>query len=141
MRLEAGPFVATASVQTDKTAESITEFFIELEGIGEPVPAAELEKAKNYLALSYPGEFETTRDIAGQLRERIVYRLPDDDLGAYVQRIEAVTADDVARVAAKYITPDRFAVVVVGDRQVVQAPIEGLGLGEVKVLSVDDVVK
>jgi predicted Zn-dependent peptidase len=141
MRLEAGPFVATASVQTDKTAESITEFFTELEGIGEPVPAAELRKAKNYLTLSYPGEFETTRDIAGQLGEQIVYRLPDDDLSTYVQRIEAVTADDVARVAAKYITPDRFAVVVVGDRQVVQAPIEALGLGEVKVLSVDDVVK
>lgn len=45
------------------------------------------------------------------------------------------------RAAATYITPDRFAVVVVGDRQVVQERIEALKLGTVKVLSVDDVVR
>ena len=141
MRLGAGPFLATASVQTDKTAEAITEFFKELEGIRQPVPAGELEKAKNYVALSYPGQFETTRGIAGQLGEQIVYGLPRDYFSTYIDRIQAVTADDVARAAAKYITPDRFAVVVVGDRQAILEKIEALKLGPVKVLSVDDVVR
>ncbi len=141
MRLGAGPFVATASVQTDKTAEAITEFFRELEGIRAPVPAAELEKAKNYVARSYPGEFETTRGVAGQLGEAVVYDLPDDYFTSYVGRIEAVTVSDVTRVADTYITPDHFAVVVVGDRAAVIEKIEALKLGPVKVLTVDDVVR
>lgn len=141
MRLGAGPFFAAASVQTDKTAESLTEFFKELDGIRQPVPAAELEKARNYLALSYPGQFETTRGIASQIGEMIVYDLPADYFSTYIARVQAVSAADVARVAATYITPDRFAIVVVGDRQVVQEKIETLKLGTVKLLSVDDVVR
>jgi zinc protease len=141
MRLGAGPFFAAASVQTDKTAESLTEFFKELEGVHQPVPAAELDKAKNYLALSSLGAFETTRSTAAQLAEMIVYSLPDDYFSTYVDRVKAVTAGDVARAAATYITPGRFAVVVVGDRQRIEAPIEALKLGPVKVLSVDEVVR
>jgi len=141
MRLGAGPFFATASVQTDKTAEALTEFFKELEGIRQPVPAGELEKAKNYVARSYPGQFETTRGVAGQLGEAIVYDLPNDYFTTYVGRIEAVTADAVQRAADTYITPDRFAVVVVGDRAAVMEKIEALKLGPIRVLSVDDVVR
>ena len=59
MRLSAGPFTASAGVQTDKTAESLTEFFNELEAIAAPIGADELAKAKNYLALGFPGDFET----------------------------------------------------------------------------------
>jgi predicted Zn-dependent peptidase len=141
MRLGAGPFFATASVQTDKTAEAITEFFKELEGVRQPVPAAELEKAKNYVARSYPGQFETTRGVAAQLGEAIVYDLPADYFTTYVGRIEAVTADAVERAADTYITPDQFAVVVVGDRAAVMEKIEALKLGPIKVLSVNDVVR
>ena len=51
MRRAAGPFYATAGVQTDKTAEALTEFFKELDGIRKPIPPDEVEKAKNYVAL------------------------------------------------------------------------------------------
>jgi len=141
MRLAAGPFFAAAGVQTDKTAESITEFFKELNGIRQPVPADELAKAKNYVALRFPGAFETTRGIAGQLTQMIVYDLPADFFATYVQKIQAVTAQDLARMASKYIQPDRFAVVVVGDRQVVGEKIRQLNLGPVTELKVEDVVK
>jgi len=141
MRLGPGPFFAAASVQTDKTAESLTEFFKELDGIHQPVPAAELDKASNYLALSSLDAFETTRSTAAQLTDMIVYSLPDHYFSTYVDKVKAVTAGDVARVAGTYITPGRFAVVVVGDRQKIEAPIEALKLGPVKVLSVDEVVR
>ena len=55
MRRSAGPFQAGAGVQTDKTAEALKEFFNELNGMLQPIPADELEKAKNYSALSFPG--------------------------------------------------------------------------------------
>ncbi len=55
MRIAAGPFAASAGVQTDKTAEALQEFFNELEGVRKPVPADELARAKNYIALRFPG--------------------------------------------------------------------------------------
>jgi predicted Zn-dependent peptidase len=141
MRLAAGPFLAGAGVQTDKTAESITEFFNELNGILRPVPAEELAKAKNYVALRFPNAFETTRGIAAQLTQLIVYGLPDDYFSTYVQKVQAVTAADLSRVAAKYIQPDKLAVVVVGDRQTIEPTIKALNLGPITALKVEDVVR
>ena len=105
MRLGAGPFVAAAGIQTDKTAEALKEFFNELNGILQPVPADELTRAKHYVSLRYPLGFETTGDIATRLEQALVYRLPDDYFSTYVQKIEAVSAADVQRVAQKYVLP------------------------------------
>jgi predicted Zn-dependent peptidase len=139
MRASAGPFVASAAVQTDKTAEALTEFFNELNGILQPVPADELTRAKNYLALRYPSGFETTVDITRRIEEAIVYGLPDDYFERYVPNIEAVIAADVQRVAARYIHPDRSIIVITGDRSVIEPRIEALKLGPIRSLTIDDV--
>jgi zinc protease len=68
-----------------------------------------------------------------------VYRLPDDYFSTYVQNIQAVTAAEVQRVAQKYIQPNRFAVVVVGDRKVIEPGIRALNLGPIKEIPLDDV--
>ena len=139
MRASAGPFYAAAGVQTDKTAEALTEFFNELNGVLKPIPAEELTRAKNYIALRYPGGFETTGDISRRLEDALVYHLPDDYFSTYVQKIQAVTAADVQRVAQKYIQPGRFVVVVVGDLKAIEAKTQALNLGPIKKLAVDDV--
>lgn len=139
MRKAEGPFSAAAGVQTDKTSESLKEFFNELNAILQPVPADELSRAKNYIALRYPSGFEATTDISRRLEDAFVYRLPDDYFSKYIPNIEAVTAADVQRVARKYIAPMRMAVVVVGDRTVIEPGVRALNLGPIKVLSVDDV--
>lgn len=139
MRQVPGPFFATASVQTDKTAESLVEFFNELGGILKPIPDDELVRAKNYVAFRFPGGFETTGDIARRLEEAVAYSLPDDYFSQYVRAIQSVTAGDVARVAARLIQPERMAVVVVGDRQTIEAPIEALNLGPITVITVDEI--
>jgi len=139
MRLSAGPFVSAAGVQTDKTGEALKEFFNELNAIREPIPADELARAKNYVALRYPGGFETTGDVSRQLENALVYHLPDDYFSSYVQKIQAVTAADVQRVAQKYVKPDRFAVVVVGDLATIEPQIKALNLGTIKALTIDEV--
>lgn len=139
MRAEAGPFVASAGVQTDKTGESLTEFFNELNAIQQPVPADELARAKNYVSLRFPSGFETTGDMSRRLEEVLVYHLPDDYFSRYVQNIEAVTAADVQRVAKRYIQPDKVAVVVTGDRKTIEPAINALKLGPLNVLTVDEV--
>lgn len=140
MRLSAGPFQAGAGVQTDKTAEALREFFNELNGITAPVRAEELVKAKNYIALGFPSEFETTGDLSSQLEERVVYHLPEDYFARYIANIQTVTAEAVLRVARTYIQPKRFAVVVVGDRKVIEPSIRALNLAPVRVMTVDEVL-
>ena len=139
MRSSAGPFSASAGVQTDKTAESLKEFFNELNNILKPVPADELARAKNYVALRFPGGFETTADISRKLEELQIYHLPEDYFSKYVQNIQAVTAADVQRVAQKYIQPDRFVVIVVGDRKTIEPAIRSLELGTIKIMTIDEI--
>jgi predicted Zn-dependent peptidase len=139
MRAQPGPFSAAAGVQTDKTSESLSEFFKELNGIQEPVPADEQSRAKNYVALRFPGGFETTGDISRRLEEVLTYRLPDDYFSRYVPSIQAVTSADVQRVARTYIQPDKLAVLVVGDRKVIEPGIRALNLGPINVLSIDEI--
>jgi zinc protease len=138
MRLSAGPFVAAAGVQTDKTAEALREFFNELNAIVKPIPADELTKAKNYIALGFPSEFETTRDLAGHAEQLLVYQLADDYYERYVANVQAVTADAVQKAAARYIQPSRFAVVIVGDRQSIEPSVRALNLLPVKVMTVEE---
>jgi zinc protease len=138
MRLSAGPFVAAAGVQTDKTAESVREFFHELNGIVQPISADEIARAKNYIALGFPSEFETSADLSRRLEELIVYRLPDDYFERYIANVQAVTADTIQKMAKTYIQPSRFAVVVVGDRKTIEPGIRALNLGPVRVMSVDE---
>jgi len=136
MRLAPGPFAAAAGVQTDKTSEALQEFFNELNAITKPVPADELGKAKNYVALGFPAEFETSQDLASRLEEMVIYRLPDDYFERYVANIQSVTPEAVQQAAATHIQPGRFAVVIVGDRKVIEPGIGALKLGPVRVLSV-----
>ena len=138
MRLSAGPFFAGAGVQTDKTAESIREFFNELTAIGKPVAADELTKAKNYVAFGFPSSFETINDLSAQLEQLIVYGLPDTYYADYVKSLQAVTADAVLKASATYIQPQKFLVVVVGDRKVIESGIRALNLGMVRTMSVQE---
>ena len=141
MRIAAGPFFASAGVQSDKTIESLREFFKELEGIRQPIPDDELTRAKNLQALSFPGTFETTSGMAGNLIDLIVYNLPERFLTEYVAKIQAVTAADVQKAAASYVQPDKFAVVIVGDLAKLEQPIRDAKLGPVRVVTVEEILK
>ena len=141
MRLSAGPFLASAGVQTDKTADALKEFFNELNGIPTPVPPDELAKARNYVALGFPGEFETTGDMARKLEELVIYNLPDTTFSNFVPAVTAVTAADLQRAAARFIQPERMAVVVVGDLKVIEGPIRALNLGPITRVPVDSLFR
>jgi predicted Zn-dependent peptidase len=141
MRLSAGPFLASAGVQTDKTADALKEFFNELNGILTPVPPDELAKARNYVALGFPGEFETTGDMARKLEELVIYNLPDTTFSNFVPRVTAVTAADLQRAAARFIQPERMAVVVVGDLKLIEGPIRALNLGPITHVPIDNLFR
>ncbi|MEZ5284723.1 MAG: insulinase family protein [Vicinamibacterales bacterium] len=89
------PFFATAGVQTDKTAEALKEFFVELDGIGAAVPAEELSKAKNYVAHSGSIRVRNDTQPGQKLEQLVVFDLPDDTYRTFIASVEQVTAADV----------------------------------------------
>jgi predicted Zn-dependent peptidase len=138
--LAGGLFAVGSDVQTDKTAPAVTEVMKELERILGPAPAADVERARNYAALGYASDFETTGQMAQRMVESVTYNLPEGFYEGFVPKALTVDAVALQRAARATIDPRRIALVVVGDRAQVEAPLRALKLGELKTLSVDDVM-
>jgi zinc protease len=129
-------------VVTEKTDSAVVEFFRELSRVREePIPAEELERAKQYVALRLPQQLETTGQIAARVAELATYDLPLDYYDDYVERILAVTSADVQRVAREYVRPGGSMVVVVGDRQVIEQGLRALPVGPVEIRRIDEFVR
>ena len=115
-RRTAGTFRATAEVRTPVTGDSLKEFFYELQRIrNERVSEKEIADAKAYLTGVFPIRLETQEGLTDQLVQIKMLRLPDDYLQFYRDRVQAITLDEIQRVAQKYVKPDEAALIVVGD--------------------------
>lgn len=133
MRRSAGPFTASAEVVAAKTDSALIEFMKELNSIRDTVPSVELNKAKRFLQLSLPGDFETTQQIANQLIPVVLYGLPLDYYNNYVTSIDRITQADVQRVAREYINPGSLAIVIVGDRKNIEQGIKAVNTGPISI--------
>jgi zinc protease len=140
LRVLPGPFVAGSAVQTAVTDSALEQVMLELRRIREPIDPAEVTRAKNYVALGYPGEFQSVAQIAVQIEEIVTYNLPLTAFNEYVGKILAVTPEECLRVAQKYIDPEKVVIVLVGDRKAITAGVERLSLGPVVHKTVDDVL-
>ncbi|RMG03129.1 MAG: insulinase family protein [Acidobacteria bacterium] len=118
MKRLAGNFEASAEVRTQVTADALKEFFYELNRIRDSkVPEEELKDAKNFLTGVFPIRLETQEGLTNLITQQQLFDLPSDYLQTYSEKVNAVTADDVQRVAQKYILPDKAAIVIVGDAE------------------------
>lgn len=123
-------FSAGGAVQTAVTKESIIETlkeYSELQGV-RPLTEEEFEKARNGIIRGFPPTFETPGQVLRRLVDLVHFDLPDDYFTTQIARLEAVTLDDVHRVAKEYIHPDRLNIVVVGDREVIEPGLQELGI-------------
>ena len=115
-RRSAGLFRATAEVRTAVTGASLHEFFFELDRIrDQKVSEEELHNAKSYLTGVFPIRIETQDGLIDQLVNIKMYDLPDDYLKTYRDRVDAVTREEIQRVAQSYVQPNKAAIVIVGD--------------------------
>jgi predicted Zn-dependent peptidase len=140
LRVLPGPFVAGSAVQTAVTDSALEQIMLELRRIREPIDAEEVTRAKNYVALGYPGDFQSVGQIAMQVEEIVTYDLPLTTFNEYVGKILAVTPEECLRVARAYIDPETVAIVLVGDRSAIAPGVERLALGPVTHKTVDDVL-
>jgi zinc protease len=124
-RRSLGTFRSTAEVRTPVTGASLKEFFYELERIRtEPVSDKEIMDAKSYLTGVFPIRIETQEGLIDQVVQMKMYGLPADYLQTYRERVSAVTAAEIQRVANQNITPDKVAIVIVGDAAAIASQIK-----------------
>ncbi|PST84721.1 hypothetical protein C7T94_00885 [Pedobacter yulinensis] len=122
-------FNASASVRNEKADSAVVEFLKEIEGMRKnKVSAEELQNAKNLYNGSFALGLENPARIAGFASSILINGLPKDFYRTYLQKINAVTAEDVQRVANKYFNHDNTRVVIVGKRDQFDANLKRLGL-------------
>lgn len=138
-RRQAGPFVASAAVETAVTEPALREMLSELATIREsPVTPDELDLAQRYLDGVFPLRYETTGAIANALAARVTFGLADDWFTRYRERVRAVTAADIQRAMATHLVPQAWQVVVVGDAAAVTPVLERMAIGPVTVVEAED---
>lgn len=123
-------------IQTDKTDSALVEFVKEIKGIrgDRPVTADELMSAKAALIQSLPSRLASINGISGMINEIYVQGLPEDYWTQFQTGVKNVTAADVQRVAQQYFDTDHLAILIVGDRAKIEAPVRATGVAPVVVL-------
>ncbi|HXH07749.1 MAG TPA: pitrilysin family protein, partial [Vicinamibacterales bacterium] len=118
-RKYAGDLVAETDTRSEATAETLRLLVDEFWRLQrEPVQDAELQGAKDYLTGSFPLTIETPSAIALQVLNALFYGLDLKELETFRERVNAVSVDDISRVARAYLRPDRLSIVLVGDASV-----------------------
>ncbi len=134
-----GSIIAETDTQTSTTGEALrltVDEFSRL--VREPVGDRELMGAQAYLAGNFPLTIETADDIALQVLNLLFFDLDVKDLETYRDRVNAVTSDDIQRVARQFVKPGRLSVVLVGDAQKVLPQLKAVGIDNVEVLPLAD---
>jgi zinc protease len=121
-------FQASASVRTAKTDSAVVEFLNEIKRIrAAKVSDEELKTAKALYNGSFALGLEDPARMATFASTILINNLPADFYKTYLQRVNAVTADDVLRVARKYMNYDNTRIVVVGNASQMLAGLKKLG--------------
>ncbi|PAP75143.1 M16 family metallopeptidase [Rubrivirga marina] len=117
-----------AAVVTPQTGPAISEILYEIDSLATTAPSAdELEGIQNYLAGTFVLQNSSAGGIASYLAFLDLHGLDRDYLEDYVERVYAVTPEDVRRVTEEYLGADDTAIVVVGDRSVVEEQLAPFG--------------
>jgi predicted Zn-dependent peptidase len=127
-----GPWNASADVRTEVTDGAMTEFVKEIQRIGaQRVPESELEDAKRSLVASFALGLEEPSTALSYAIVQKIYGFPADYWDNYAPKLMAVTADDVLRVAKKYVNAENMQIIAVGDASKIKSVMEKYGPVEV----------
>jgi zinc protease len=127
-----GPWRAGGNMRTDVTDGALVEFFKEIRRIrDESVPSKELDESKRSIVASFALSLEQPSRVLTFAITRKLYGLPADYWDIYSSKIAAVTADDVQRVARKYLNPETLQLVAVGDATKIKTILEKYGTVDV----------
>jgi predicted Zn-dependent peptidase len=134
-----GAFRAGGSIFSAKTDAALIEFMKELKGIvGEkPITDEEIKTAKETLIQRLPQQFASVSGISSAITSLAVQGLPDDYYQTYAKNVAAVTKEDLLRVAKRYIDLNHLAIVIVGNRAEVEAPLKATGIAPITIIDIE----
>jgi predicted Zn-dependent peptidase len=129
-RVEDVPYIISAPVQADRTADSLTALMTQLEGFlgSNGVTSAELTRTISNNVRSLPGSFETSAAVLNAMQTNVLYKRPDnyhETLAGIYQAQTQARLDAAARAA---INPKNIVWVVVGEAAKVQPQLAKLGI-------------
>lgn len=137
-RKQAGHLVAETDTRTETTGETLRLTVDEVAKLQrDRVFERELSDAQAYLAGSFPLTIETPNDIATQVLNVLFYELPVEEIGTFRERVQAVTPDDIQRVARQYVRPDRLSIVLVGNAAAFIPQLRRVGFADFEVIPID----
>jgi len=123
-----GVFRANTEVQTKVTKGSMDELIYEFKRIrDEKTPDDEFDRAKRTIVGGFALQLESPQSLLANIITQKIYNLPADYWDAYPQKIAAVTADDVQRVARKYLDLAKLQIVAVGDAKQIAGVMKQFG--------------
>lgn len=136
---EERPFLVYAPVQTDKSAESVTELRKEIAEFVSTRPATteEVEKVKTNKVLALPGQWETNAAVNASLKNMVKYDLPDDYYKTYDSKIRNLSAKEVQEVSKKMVSPEKVNWFIIGDRAKIASKLDELNFDEIIEIDVD----
>ena len=136
---DAGKIVADTDTRSETTGETLRLLVEEMWRLQrQRVSDRELSDAQAYLTGSFPLTVETPSAIAMQVLHAVFYGLDLKELETFRERVNAVTVDDIQRVARTYLHPDRLSIVLVGDAAKFRPQLAGAGFDQFEVISVND---
>jgi zinc protease len=133
-----GLFAAGGGMRSDATAPAVQEMFKEIDRIRSAPPTAEeLKLSKGAFSLSLAGLFESSEQTANTVGDLFTYELPLDYYEKLPAKIDAVSAEDVHRMANRYLHPETSVVIGAGDRAKIEDSLKKLGVGPVELRDAD----
>ena len=136
---DGGDFEAETNTRTAATGEVLRLIVDEFSRLQrERVSERELADAKAYLTGSFPLTIETPNAIAMQILNVLFYGLPIDQLQSFRERVNAVSVDDIQRVARNYLKPDRLSVVLVGNAAAFTNQLANIGFGTFETVDIQN---
>lgn len=122
-------FIAYTQVRNSVTDSAIVEMVKEIKRISsEKVSQKELQNAKASYIGNFVMQIEKPETIARWALYSKIQGLPDDFYEKYIEKINAVTQDDILKVVNKYILPEQLRIVVVGKGEEVLPALERLNI-------------
>ena len=114
-------FIAYANVRSEVTDSALVEFMAEINRIrDEQVDSTELATAKAFLSGSFARSLENEGTVARFALNIERYDLPEDYYQTYLQRLDAVTVEDIQRVAKNMLKPNNLNICVVGSPDILE---------------------
>lgn len=126
--VQRGLFYAVCQTKEATATDAISIVMEEMERIRSArVSEEELARAKESYTNGFVFRFTTADQIVEQMAGIEFYGLPRDYLKTFLDRVAAVTADDVLRVAQSYLHPDRATILVLGQMEEFSEPLDAFG--------------